>query len=280
MTGKDDLRLNSGASLRIFRDAPSWDGRRTAALGELKFADAAAGAALVDSVALELAADGFGAMIGPMDGDTWHRYRVVVESDGSRPFLMEPTSGPYDLKILEAVGFSRLVEYVSARAPVAPPEAVEHVHDDIEVAAWDGKNAELLIGHVYDASLAAFAGAAFYKPLPKEDFLALYAPIIPAVDPRFVFFARDKDGRPVGFLFGMPDRLAPDGERCAILKTYAGSVRGVGRLLAQKFHIVARDLGLTGVIHALMRCDNVSRGASLMHGGQVFRRYALMGRAL
>jgi hypothetical protein len=280
MTGADDIRSNSGASLRLYRNAPRWESRRTVALGELKIADAASGAALLDSVARELAGEGFEAMIGPMDGDTWRRYRVVVESDGGRPFLMEPTSGPHDLQCLEAAGFRRLVEYVSARAPVAPPEAAELVHDDIAIAAWDGKNAEALIGQVYDASLAAFAGAAFYKPIPKAEFLALYTPVIPTIDPRFVLFARDSGGRPVGFLFGMPDLLAPEGERCAILKTYAGSVSGIGRLLAQKFHIVARDMGFAGVIHALMRSDNVSRGASLKHGGKVFRRYALMGRAL
>jgi hypothetical protein len=78
----------------------------------------------------------------------------------------------------------------------------------------------------------------------------------------------------------MPDLLALEGERCAIVKTYAGSVKGVGRVLAQRFHMLARDMGFAGVIHALMRSDNVSRSASLKHGGKIFRRYALMGRAL
>jgi hypothetical protein len=95
--------------------------------------------------------------------------------------------------------FRRLVDYVSARAPVAAPDAADLVHDGVEVAAWDGKNAETLIGQVYESSLAAFAGAAFYKPISKADFLALYAPVIPKIDPRFVLFARDRDGRPIGF---------------------------------------------------------------------------------
>jgi hypothetical protein len=95
-----------------------------------------------------------------------------------------------------------------------------------------------------------------------------------------VLFARDGSGLPVGFLFGMPDHLAPEGQRRAVLKTYAGLRPGVGRALASRFHCIARDLGYTGVVHALMRDDNVSRGASVKFGGAVLRRYALMGKTL
>ena len=88
---------NYGAHADIYRDAPPLDGVRTAAIGGFHCESAEAGAALLRRACDMLAGEGFGAMLGPMDGDTWHTYRVVTWSDGSPPFLLEPTSGPHDL---------------------------------------------------------------------------------------------------------------------------------------------------------------------------------------
>ncbi len=275
-----DIRSNSGARLRIFRDAPDWEGMRAAALGELRIDDAEAGAELLQGVAAELKTEGFDALLGPMDGDTWRRHRVVVESDGSAPFVMEPTSGPHDLTCLENAGFAAISHYVSARAPVAAPDAVDLPEAEIEIRAWDGKDAERLISSLFEMSLSTFAHNAFYKPIDKAGFLAMYAPILPALDPRLVLFAHDAHGELVGFLFGLPDFLAPEGARGAILKTYASRAHGAGHRLAHRFHLVARDLGYASVIHALMHVDNASRDRSGRHAGKVFRRYALMGRKL
>ena len=65
-----------------------------------------------------LAAEGFDAVIGPMDGDTWHRYRVVTESDGSPPYLLEPVSDDKRAEVeaaaLERAG-SQTVDNLRAR---------------------------------------------------------------------------------------------------------------------------------------------------------------------
>ena len=45
-------------------------------------------------------------------------------------------------------------------------------------------------------------------------------------------------------------------------------------------HQNARRHGFTHAIHALMHVDNISRERSQRQGGEVFRRYALMGRML
>ena len=59
-----------------------------------------------------------------------------------------------------------------------------------------------------------------------------------------------------------------------------GARHGVGHLLADTFHRVARELGFLDVIHALMHIDNVSLDRSRAHAARIFRRYALMGRRL
>ena len=95
-----------------------------------------------------------------------------------------------------------------------------------------------------------------------------------------MLFARDADGRLVGFLFGLPDLAEGPAPTTVILKTYASLRFGVGRLLADTFHQTAAELGFRTVIHALMHEDNLSASRSATYQGTVIRRYALLGRTL
>jgi hypothetical protein len=270
-----------GATAYVWRDAPSWNGMLTAAVGNITCENSAAGSALLNEIAAALTDEKYEAVIGPMDGDTWHRYRVVTESDGSPPFALEPTSGANDLAAFQTAGFAPISEYVSARGTLrdalgAEPAAVAGV----TVTPWDGRDADTLVGQLFDMSLAGFAGNRFFKPIARESFFKLYEPILPIVDPAHVLFAHAADGNLVGFLFGLADRLEGAAPRTVILKTYASAARGVGHLLADTFHRRALALGYTQVIHALMHVDNLSRDRSARHSARVFRRYALMGRKL
>jgi hypothetical protein len=216
-----------------------------------------------------------------MDGDTWHRYRAVTETDGSRPFLMEPVSGLHDREAFSSAGFTAISEYVSSRGALVDAIGPEPaMMPGVRVVQWDGTRSEELINRLFEASAGAFARNRFFKPIERVAFLKLYEPIMPLMDPRHVFFAQDADGTLIGFLFGIPDRLESDKPQTVILKTYASGVRGVGHLLADALHRGAIELGYTKVIHALMHVDNVSLDRSQRYGAKVFRRYALMGRRL
>ena len=271
-----------GARCAIWRDAPSWASAKTAAIGRFVADHEEAGAALLDAVAAKLAGEGFEALIGPMDGDTWHSYRLIAESDGSPPFLMEPRSGPHDLRAFTAAGFAPIQRYVSARASVAAVLAAEPpaLGQAFVVRPWDGTRAEELVLRLFDLSKAEFARAAFFKPITREAFLDLYRPVMAAVDPRLVLFAFDRRGEIAGFLFGFPDRLEGENPKTAVLKTYASAAHGAGRALANAFHRAIAELGYTQVIHALMHERNASLRRSGQYGATAFRRYALMGRKL
>jgi hypothetical protein len=270
-------RLEHGdAAATIFRDAPQWDGKPTAAIGSIAFGSHEAGVDLLVRVADQLRGEGIAAVIGPMDGDTWHKYRLVSESDGSPPFLLEPVSGANDRTAFIAAGFAPISRYVSSRAALADTLGDGPVTmPGVTVTAWDGTGAEQLIGGLFDMSGSAFSGNRFFKPITRDAFLELYRPLLPLLDPRHILFAHGPKGQLVGFLFGMPDHGATT--PTAILKTYASGLRGVGHLLADSYHRRALDLGFTEVIHALMHEDNVSRQRSERHASHVFRRYELMG---
>lgn len=279
-TGPEGLSV-AGAFCDLYRDAPSWGSHKTAAIGGFVCTSAESGAAVLREAAERLTREGFAAVIGPMDGDTWHKYRVVSGTDQSPPYFLEPVSGAADYAAFTAAGFKPISSYVSARARIkdaidAEPASVAGV----TVAAWDGKNASDLIAQLFEMSGQAFVSNAFYKPTSREAFLKLYQPILPAIDPRLVFFARDGGGALVGYLFAIPDRLQGATPAAAIIKTYASRQRGVGHLLVDTAHRAMHALGYTTVIHALMHVDNQSRQRSTRHNGVVFRRYDLMGLSL
>lgn len=283
MTGDTDFETISDgtSSLAVYRNAPAWDGKRTASLGKLKLKSADGGKELVSKAKAMLTADGFEALIGPMDGDTWHAYRAVTESDGSPTFLMEPVSGEHDVSVLEATRFEPIGGYVSMRAATVDaigdrPEAP----DGVEIVNWDGDRPEDFFGEVYDFSVEGFARNAFYKPITREAFLGLYMPYVPFLKRELIFFARTADGQLAGFLFGIPDYSQGPNPDAAILKTYASGLRGVGHLLADAFHRNALDMGFETTIHALMSDANISRERSTQHGAEIFRRYTLFGQTL
>lgn len=270
-----------GASLSIYRDAPSWDEKRTAAIGAFKTGTPDAGASLLREAATLLKAEGFDAAIGPMDGDTWRSYRSVTQSDGSPPFLMEPVSDPHDVAAFEAAGFDVISGYVSTR--VETETAIRERRSSrvgLDIVHWDGASPEDFFGEVYDFSVAGFARNRFYKPITREEFLGMYTPYVAFLKPELILFARRTGGELVGFLFGIPDYAQGPQTKTAILKTYASSVFGAGHLLADTFHRNALACGYTTTIHALMHEDNIALQRSRKLGGTIFRRYSLFGLEL
>lgn len=270
-----------GARLTLYPDAPDWEGMRTHAIGEFACDSAHAGAALLAQVIDISRAEGAQALIGPMDGDTWHSYRFVIESDGRPPFLMEPGQKPQALDAFAEAGFAPISQYFSAAVPTAEAAQGDIPRvDGIRIEAWDGSDPVALFTQVHTLSCAAFSRNPFYKPIGLESFLQLYIPFVPMIRPELVLFARDDAGALAGFLFGIPNYAEGRAPQSAILKTYASTRKGAGFALSAHFHHAAQALGFDTVIHALMHEHNLSALRSSMNGAQVFRRYALMGRRL
>lgn len=269
-----------GAKLKIYRDAPVWQGLRTAAIGGFSCDSADTGAALLADACTRLHDDGFAAVLGPLDGNTWAKYRLVIESDSSAPFLMEPTSGPHDLAAFTAAGFTEAARYFSAKVALEDVPPGSPVPQGITISQWDGTEPEARFTEVHTLSSIAFAGNAFYTPAALAPFLQQYMPFVPVLRPELLLFARDESGALMGFLFGIPNYGAGNPPDAVILKTYASLRPGVGGALAGRFHDAARALGFSTAIHALIHDDNTSASRSRSYRAAVFRRYALMGRYL
>lgn len=269
---------NSGAKLTLYPDAPAWDGHgKTFAVGAFTCPDTASGAALLQEAKDTAKSQGAQALIGPMDGDTWHSYRLISERSDAAPFLMEPTSKLHDKDAFEQAGFEAISHYFSARVPLDKISAKAPEQKGFTLENWDGSDPETLFAQVHDLSCTAFAGNPFYKPIALPDFLAMYMPVVPLLKRELIWFARDDNGQLVGFLFGIPNYAEGPETKKAILKTYASLAKGAGFALSQQFYRSAQDLGYHTAIHALMQDDNLSASRSDTNGAEVFRRYALMG---
>lgn len=270
-----------GASVSVYLDGPRWENRPCATLGAFSCKVAEAGRAVLADALKHVKEAGIDRVIGPMNGDTWHSYRFVTETDGSPPFLLEPTNKPQDAELFREAGFAPISQYFSARVPLI--EAARNTPapaETFEIETWNGDDPEGLFAQVFDVSVRAFAGNAFYKPISRQDFLAMYMPVVPMIRKDLIFFARGADGSLAGFLFGIPNYAEGPQTKTVILKTYASLVKGAGQHLAYCFHKAADQAGFDTAIHALIHADNLSALRSAAEGADVFRRYTLFGLRL
>lgn len=269
-----------GASLKLFRDAPSLDGARTAALGAFTCETPEAGARAIQEAMALLKGEGFGAVLGPMDGNTWGKHRLVIESDGRPPFLLEPANPPHFVEAFEQSGLAIVSRYVSAIRSADVLDSKSVPPPGLRLRNFDLARAEAELTRIHALSLEAFASNHFYQPIALEPFLASYRPVLGAVDPELVLLLENEAGELKGFLFAIPNLAEGPATKTVILKTYASRAKGGGSMLANAFHERAKAKGFAEVIHALMHESNLSATHSDAKGGKVFRRYALWGGRL
>lgn len=220
-------------------------------------------------------------IIGPMDGDSWHRYRVNAGPWETPPFLLEPVNPPYYTRLWEEAGFEVVASYSSKRVhDVTPlieklePMKARSLSRGYRIRSIDPERLREELTLVWRLSLEIFAGNAFYSDIGLEDFLELYAGIDRLLVPGLVLFAEAADGETAGFLFAYPDS-APGAVNFKTIGVTPKHRRGhVGWALLQQGYTAARNLGRTVANHCLMHEDNASQS---MDAGEAveFRRYLL-----
>jgi len=275
-----------------WRETPALEGEPVGAIGHFAAVDEAAALAVLGAATQRLRAEGVAAAVGPMDGNTWRRYRFVTESSGEPPFALEPSNPPQYPIWWEAAGFGPLAGYSSAldRTLATRDERMDRVASriaeaGIRIRSIDPSRLEQELEGIYRVALASFPQNFLYTPLSEADFKAQYLPYAAYVVPEFVLVAESDDGA-VGFIFAFPD-LAQAGRGepvdTVVLKTLAvlpgRRQGGLGSLLVEMVRDSARDLGYRRAVYALMYDSNVSRNIAL-HFGETMRRYTLYRRDL
>lgn len=245
-------------------------------------------------------------LIGPMDGDTWHRHRFNMGPyDDRSPFMMEPYNPPWYPQLWESYGFQVLAGYYSKRVddlePIIPgfkrfysrtlrngftyrPFQKDHFDQEMQI--------------LYDLSCRIFQDNHFYRELSFSEFASLYSDSKSIIHKNLVWFSQDKHDQYCGFVFAFPDYFramqSMDGSRnlwarikfllnknkadavnvktLGTLPAYHGT--GLGPGLLYKAYSEAFKMGYRAANLCLIHQDNVS-GRLDGNRGQLSRTYHL-----
>lgn len=273
--------------------APELTGRRCGLIGHYAAGGAATARRLLDHACAELAGRGCALAVGPMDGSTWRRHRLVVERGEEPLFFLEPDN-PVDWpQHFLGAGFECLATYFSAVTEDLASDdrrdsAIEErlVGRGLRLRSLDPSRPDYELRRIHRLSTASFTGNFLYTPIGEEDFLELYRPVLSDVTADLIMLAEREDEL-VGFVFGYPDlNRARRGTKLdtVVLKTMARAPgrewAGLGSVLVSRYNRRVAEGGFRRVIHALMHESNVSRTMSTRRRARTFRRYALFARTL
>lgn len=275
-----------------WRHAPAHGAETVGLIGHFAALDEPAARHLLAHACAELANRGCTLAIGPMDGNTWRRYRFITERYMEPTFFLEPDNPPAWPRYFCAADFAPLAHYSSAltedlteRDPRIAKTANRWQQRGIRVRPLSLDDFERELAAIYALSTASFCGNFLYTPIAEAEFIAQYRKARPYIRPELTLLA-EADDRLVGFLFALPDALqAARGEPVdtIIVKTVAvlpdRQCAGLGGWMVGRVQEIAHELGYRRAIHALMHDDNRSRNIS-NHYARPIRRYTLYARRL
>jgi len=236
-------------------------------IGQFVMSDKTSGSAQLAEYVSQLQKVGHKHIIAPINGDTWHSYRLVSWCNGDPAFPLEPQNPLWYNDIYTDLGFTPIKKYRSDKfgiANIAPPEpkrglTVRPFHpDDLPL--------------IYDLSIRGFVDNFLYTPIDYADFLAIYQPMLPMIANDLLLIA-EVDGIAVGFIFAFVagDKL--------ILKTMATlpeyRSHGIGSHLMAQVLATGQAKGIKIAIAALMSDDNHSHKIVAKYGAEKIREYTL-----
>jgi len=285
-------KINARCSL-WWRDVPAYPGQRLGIMGHFAANSAEAADSLLKLAEKQLALQGCSLAVGPMDGNTWRSYRLVVERGSEPPFFLEPDNPDDWPAYFTENGYSIFSEYFSAlipdlgRQPSDLTKIAERIRQrGIQIRSFNSEHFDQELRQIYEVSLDSFDRNFLYTPIDLSDFMSTYQPIRAYIRPELILIA-EHDEQAVGFLFALPDLFQTrrgEAVDTVIIKTVAVrpayQMLGLGNLLVARCEAAAHELGYKRSIHALMHQTNASRKISQRHEAQRLRRYALFAKPL
>jgi GNAT superfamily N-acetyltransferase len=271
---------------------PPFRGDRLGFIGHYLAGDAAAARSLLTQALAALSAAGCALAVAPIDGSSWRRYRFITDRGPEPPFLLEPDNqDEWPAHFIDqtfapwACYRSAVTTELTRKDPRLDGIAARMTKAGVIIRPLDLSRVDEELRRIYAVTVASFRRSFLFEPLEEAAFLEEYRPILRYVEPSVVLMAEQR-GRPVGFVFALPDWLQRQrGGRIdtIIIKTVAvvpeRSYAGLGQLLASRCEHAAAALGYTRAIHALMHDAGASRNISERYA-QTIRRYTLFARVL
>ncbi len=275
-----------------WRTVPDYPGEKLGVIGHFYSDNSDITRCLLDHACEVLRREKCTLAVGPMDGNTWRRYRFVTERGEEESFFLEPDNAcNWPLEFMD-YGFTEMAGYSSALS-LNPEKSTDSLITVRQSLAEQGITLRSLnldkftdeLAGIYTLSTVSFKHNFLYTPIDKAEFIGMYSQIKPYIKEDLNVLA-EYNGVLVGYLFGVPDLLQKQRGLTLdtyIIKTVAVDPRyqgmGLGGLLVAEAQRRAYAMGYKRIIHALMYDDNKSRNIS-EHYAKVMRRYSLYSKPL
>ncbi len=214
-------------------------------------------------------------MIGPFGFTDQDPEGFLVEGFEHEPTIVTYYNFPYLVRLLEAEGYAKEVDYVVYRIPVTGK--VPEVYDRVAARVASRGHFQVLeftrrrqlkpyIRPVLGLMNETFFGIYGYSPLDDHEMRGLARQYLPLLDPRFVK-AVARDGEMVGFIIGMPN-------------LYQGIVKSRGHLFPLGFlHILraARRAKQIDLLLGGIKEEYRARGVDVLLGNAMWRSIIAAG---
>jgi len=248
-----------------------------------------AGLELLELAFAELKRKGCNYVIGPIDGSTWKRYRLITESCGEPIFSLEPVNPMSWNNHFQLSGFRSIKTYGSslnkdlkAKDPDMKSIKARMTKQGVKLRSLDIENLQHELEGIHRVTMDAMSDNFLFSPVDKATFLKEQMKLTALADPDLVVVA-EKANKIVGYLFSYPDRHSIEIPQRLIMKTVARDrdekLKGLGRYLFQEAHTRAHEKGFREAIHALYATGNTASEICQFYGEQI-RCYALYGKAI
>ncbi len=256
---------------------------------------------ILDAAIPWAASQGIEELFAPVDVNTWFSYRFPVPpADGPSKRALapwEPTQPPEYLERFRTHGFveaehyetrglgfptsgtytvSDLVRYCSTAVEGARAAGFSFQHLD------DGVSVPKFLEELHPLCLEVFGDNPMFEPVSREVFQGLYHDVLTRPQANLTHWARDADGRLVGFIYAFRHGAEMVVKTVAVAPAARGS-----RLSTALVHFaakVAAEAGIHTVISALVRRGNTSEYLGqphLMPGVETWTRdYVLLRRSV
>lgn len=231
--------------------------------------DAEDGKRLLTQAVAELREAGHRRIIAPIDGDTWHKYRLLSGTYGEPAFLMEPQNPLWYNDVYTDLGFLPVKYYVSEAFAI---DKIEAVPPEVAIRGFNKADVDSELLQIYNLSIVGFADNFMYSPISLNDFYALYTPALPLINGDYTLFA-EIGGETAGFLFAFESTGRLILKTIAVLPKFRG--HGIGGSLIASAMAAGQRNGVKDAIAALMSEGNNSRKIAAKYEKRVIRKYTL-----
>lgn len=292
----------------VARVSPELDGASGAPLGfvgnfESRRHSAAAQVVLEEAIQW-LFDEGVDTILGPVDGDIWHGYRLNLGPREAPPCLLEPYNPDYYPVFWNDVGFdvrqSFLTKYgvnVGGAAEILEAPLNEARDAGYRFESFDPDRFDREIERIWRLTLGVLRGKELFTEISLSEFRDLYEGLNKIVDPELIWFARSPEGDDVAFVFAIPNyhrAVAAMKRRPGVIGRLAflwegrpatAALHTIGVVpehrgnhlsyaLAQRLYGRAHSRGYEAIYGLLI--DEGNRSSKLGAGlGETIRRYAL-----